>query len=121
MRRRKPRDRRFVNHYNQKRRKICATQAKQDVKENVKESGNNDKEEKPTFKKEVISIKIFLIYFIGSFLLLILSYKTGIRGYQIQNPLHWEELFNSLPQIFLFAIIASVVLYTAHIYVEKNS
>ena len=86
-------------------------------KEKAKESDNNDKEQKPTLKKEYISFKVF---FIIIFLILILSYKTGIRGYRILKPLDWEELLYSLPTIFLFAIIASVALYAFHSYTQKN-
>jgi|TARA_B110000908_G_scaffold52818_1_gene64465 hypothetical protein len=70
--------------------------------------------------KGKFSLKRLLVYFVCAFILLTLSYKTGVRGYQMRKPLDWECLFYSLPKIAIFAVIASIVLYSYQWYVQKN-
>jgi len=79
----------------------------------------DDDDGKSGVKKKFL-VKRFLIYFGCTFIFLVLSYKTGVRGYQIRKPLNWEDLFYSLPKIAIFAIIAALVLYFYQWYVQKN-
>jgi len=71
-------------------------------------------------QKRSFQLNRFVIYFVCTFILLVLSYKTGIRGYQVRKPLNWEELFYSMPKIAIFAAIASIVLYSYQWYVQKD-
>ncbi len=54
-------------------------------------------------------VKVFLIYFVGFSITLIIGYKTGIRGYEMRHPMDWEELYHSLPEIAVFAFIVSTI------------